>query len=42
LREQLDQLTYYTLVEKEADKSENLMRQLKGIPMPNGSFIVPG
>lgn len=42
LREQLEQLTYYTLVEKEADKSENLMRQLKGIPMPNGSFIIPG
>lgn len=42
LREQLEDLTYYALLEKEADKSENLTRQLRGIPMPNGGFIVPG
>lgn len=34
VREQLETLTYDSLVEKEANKSENLMRQLRGIPMP--------
>lgn len=42
IREQLNELTYQSLVEKEADKSENLMRQLRGVPNPNGYFIVPG
>ena len=42
IRDRLENMTYYSLLEKEADKSENLLRQLKGIPMPNGSHIIPG
>jgi hypothetical protein len=40
IREQLNELTYSSLVEREADKSENLMRQLRGIPMPK--MIISG
>jgi len=40
IREQLNELTYSALVEREADKSENLMRQLRGIPMPK--MIISG
>lgn len=42
LREQLESMTYDKLVEQQANKAENLMRQLRGVPMPNGYFIVPG
>jgi len=42
IREMLESLTYQSLIEREADKSENLTRQLRGIPMPNGWFIIPG
>ena len=42
IRDRLENMTYYSLLEKEADKSENLMRQLRGVPMPNGYFIFPG
>lgn len=42
LRDQLENFLYYNLVEQQANKSENIMRQLRGIPFPNGSFIVPG
>jgi hypothetical protein len=42
LRDQLENLTYDSLVEQQATKSENLMRQLRGVPMPNGFMIVAG
>lgn len=42
LREQLEAMTYDKLVEQQAIKSENLMKQLRGIPMPNGYFIISG
>jgi hypothetical protein len=41
-REYLTTLTEDALLEKEAAKAENLMKQLRGLPMPNGYFIVPG
>lgn len=41
-REFLMTLTEDALVEREAAKAENLMKQLRGIPMPNGFHIVPG
>lgn len=34
LRERLENLTFYSLMEKEADKAENMLRQLRAIPMP--------
>lgn len=42
IREMLESLTYQSLIEREADKADNLTRQLRGIPMPNGFFIIPG
>lgn len=42
IRDRLENMTYYSLLEKEADKSDNLMRQLRGIPNPNGYMIIPG
>ena len=42
LRDQLENFLYYNLVEQQANKSENIMRQLRGIPMPSGKFIIPG
>ena len=42
LKETLKGLTNDAIIEKEANKTDNLMRQLRGIPMPNGYFIVPG
>jgi hypothetical protein len=42
LRDQLESMTYQSMVEREAAKAENLMKQLRGVPMPNGGFIVPG
>ena len=42
IRELLDSLTYSSLVEQEALKSENLMKQLRAVPMPNGSQISLG
>lgn len=38
----LEKLTYDQIVEREADKSENLLRQLKNVPMPNGYTIIMG
>lgn len=42
IRDQLESMTTDKLVEQQAEKAENLMRQLRGIPMPNGWMIVPG
>ncbi len=42
LRERLENLTVYSLIEKEADKAENLQRQLRTIPNPNGWMIIVG
>lgn len=42
LREMLESMTYDKLVEQSALKSENLMKQLRGVPFPNGYMIVPG
>lgn len=42
LRDQLESMTYAALVEQEANKSDNLNRQLANVPMPNGYFIIPG
>jgi hypothetical protein len=42
LKETLQGLTTDALIEKEATKAENLTKQLRGIPMPNGYQIVPG
>lgn len=42
LIETLDTLTYDKIQEREANKSENLLRQLRLIPMPNGGAILIG
>jgi len=42
LREMLDSLTYDKLVEIDATKAENLIRQLKAVPMPVGKSILVG
>jgi hypothetical protein len=42
LKEMLETLTYDTLVEKSAARAENLQKQLKYIPIPNGKAIYFG
>jgi hypothetical protein len=42
LKEMLETLTYSAMLEDEATASENLMRILKNIPIPNGKAIVMG
>lgn len=42
LKEMLETLTYDTLIEKSATRAENLMKQLKHIPVPNGRAIYFG
>lgn len=42
LKEMLDTLTYDALIEKSATRAENLMKQLKHIPVPNGRAIYFG
>ena len=42
IKEMLESLTYSALLEDEANASENLMRILKNIPVPNGKAIVMG
>lgn len=42
LREMLESLTYDQLITREADKSEAIIRQLKGVPMPIGKAIFMG
>ena len=42
LKELLESLTYDQLVEREATKAENMMKQLRTIPVPLGKAIVIG
>jgi hypothetical protein len=42
LKEMLETLTYSAMLEDEANASDNLMRILKNIPVPNGKAIVMG
>ena len=42
LKEMLETLTYDSLIEKSALRAENLMKQLKHIPIPNGKAIFFG
>ena len=42
LREMLDTMTYDKLIEMQATRAENMNKQLKYIPMPNGSAIFLG
>ena len=42
LKEMLETLTYDTLIEKSATRAENLMKQLKHIPVPNRRAIYFG
>lgn len=41
-KEMLESLTYDKIIEREADKGENMLRQLRLVPMPNGMAIVMG
>ena len=42
LREMLDTMTYDKLIEMQATRAENMNKQLKYVPMPNGSAIFLG
>ena len=42
LREMLESLTYDKIIEMNATKAENMQRQLKTIPVPNGKAITMG
>jgi predicted GTPase len=42
LREMLETLTYDKLIETSATRSENLMKQLQKVPIPNGRAIFMG
>ena len=42
LREMLDTLTYDKLIEVSATRAENIQKQLKFVPMPNGMAIFTG
>ena len=42
LKEMLDSMTYDKLIETQALRAENLQKQLKFIPMPNGKAIFTG
>jgi hypothetical protein len=42
LKEMLETLTYDSLIEKSATRAENLQKQLKYIPIPNGNAIFFG
>jgi hypothetical protein len=42
LKEMLDTMTYDKLIEQQATRSENLSKQLKFIPPPNGKAIFTG
>ena len=41
-KEMLESLTYDKILEREANKGENLLKQLRLIPMPNGMAITMG
>lgn len=42
LREMLESMTYDKIVETEANRAENIMKQLRMIPVPNGMAIFTG
>jgi len=42
LQETMEKLTYDKIIEREAEKGENLLRQLRLVPMPNGCSIWMG
>ena len=42
LREMLDSMTYDKIVEMNATKAENIQKQLRTIPIPNGKAITMG
>ena len=42
LKEMLDTMTYDKLVETQATRAENMNKQLKYVPMPNGKAIFMG
>ena len=42
LNEMLDTLTYDKLIEASATRAENLQKQLKFVPIPNGKAIYIG
>jgi len=42
LREMLDSLTYDKIIEMNATKAENIQKQLRTIPVPNGAAITMG
>jgi len=42
LREMLDSMTYDKLMEMQALRSENIQKQLKFVPVPNGKAIFMG
>jgi|TARA_R110001583_G_scaffold25606_2_gene92416 hypothetical protein len=42
LREMLESLTYDKIIEMNANKAENIQRQLKTVPVPNGRAITMG
>ena len=42
LREMLDSLTYDKIIEMNATKAENIQKQLRTIPIPNGNAITMG
>ena len=42
LREMLESMTYDKIVETEANRAENIMKQLRMIPVPNGKAIFTG
>ena len=42
LREMMESLTYDKIVEMNATKAENIQRQLRTIPIPNGRAVTMG
>ena len=42
LKEMLDSMTYDKLIETQALRAENMQKQLKFIPMPNGKAVFMG
>ena len=42
LREMLDSMTYDKLIETQATRSEQIQKQLKYVPIPNGKAIFYG
>ena len=42
LKEMLDTMTYDKLIEMQATRAENMNKQLRYVPMPNGKAIIMG